>query len=143
MAGSSIFLPFEIDGVSYAVPLESVAYIISSSDSFPCCVPPKRNPAVSYVMRVDQDLMAVVELTALEGHNATRRTIQSQRPLILALNCQGSLIGLLADRILPPLELSDPKIETDSLSRQTFLINNGKHFVLFDVLTFYNTLQHI
>lgn len=140
MANDNQYLPFEIDGIHYAVPLSDVAYVISSADQYPCCAPPKCNSCVKYMMRVDQNLMAVVELTAL-GKSSAASASPPQRPFILALHYRSGLTGLLVDHISPLLEITNPKFEKDPLNQRTFLISSGKNMVLFDVLKLHGAME--
>jgi len=94
------------------------------------------------MMRVDQNLMAVVELTAL-GKGSPSSASPSQRPLILALNYGSGLTGLLVDHISPLLEVTNPKFEKDPLSQRTFLSSGVKNLVLFDVLALHRAMEAI
>lgn len=139
MAEEYQYLPFEIDGVQYAVPLKYVASILLASEEFPSCVPPKRNVCVVRVMKVNQELMTIVETAALEKIDGLNEN-QRQRPFILSLRYQDSLIGLLVDRVFSLLTFSEPKLATDSVHQRTLLMNNADHYVLFDVSELHKAL---
>jgi len=134
------YLPFEIDGIQYAVQLEYVASILSSAENFPCCAPPQRHPCITRVLLVDQDLIAVVELNALEK-GLPLNAESCQRPLILTFRHHDGMIGLLADRVSPPLEFSELKIGKDPVNQRTFLTSGTKNLILFDVPELFKALE--
>lgn len=140
MANEYQYLPFEVDGTQYAVPLKYIASILLSSEEFPTCVPPKRNACVVRVMRVNQELMTIVELAAL-GKKDILQERQPQRPFVLSLRYQGSLIGLLVDRVSSLLTVLEPKLSTDSVNQRTLLISDTGPYVLFDVSELHEALS--
>lgn len=133
------YLPFEIDGVRYAVPLNYVVSILLSSEEFPSCVPPKRNTGVVRLMKVNQELITIVEIAAFEK-NSVSGMRQDQRPYILSLRYQDSLIGLLVDYVFSLREFSEPRFEKDSVNQRTILMNGTEHFILFDVSELHKAL---
>lgn len=139
MAEEYQYLPFEIDGIQYAVPLKYIASILLASEEFPACVPPKRNACVVRVMRVNQELMTVIEMASL-GNGGILNEHQRQRPFIVSLRYQDSLIGLLVDRVYSLLTFLEPKLATDSVNRRTILMNNTEHYILFDVSELHEAL---
>lgn len=126
------YLPFEVDKVRYAVSMEYVAYIVSTSDPFPHCTPPKRNRYIDRIISIEKKLITVVELTGLRKNDS--------RPFILILSYQDSMIGLLTDSIASPLECSELKLEKDSTVQHTFLTCDKEELVLFDVPEFYKKM---
>ena len=58
-----------------------------------------------------------------------------QRPLILILSRQNSLLGLLTDEIDPPQEF--PSQDCGSISSETILSHGADRYTLFDVPQFY------
>ncbi len=139
MAGSYPYLPFRVDGVCYAVPMDYVAYVVSSTDHFPYCTPPGRSAYVDRVMSIKEKLIAIVSLSQHEAEK-TRNQTDSMKPLILILNYRESMIGISADQIGPPLEFSEAEVEKTLNNKSVSLIYDEEHFILFDVPQFYSEI---
>lgn len=133
------FLLFKVDEMQYAVSMEYVAYIVSATEPFPSCRLPDRNSYIERIINIGQQLITVIELTALEKSRPSYRN-KCQRPLILVMKCNNSLVGLLADYIDSPLENSEWTIERDEFDQQNFLIYDKQNFILFDVPEFHKKL---
>ena len=103
MESSCRFLLFKVDELQYAVSMEYVAYIVSATEPFPSCRLPNRNSNVERIINIGQQLIAVIELAALEKIKPSYRN-KCQRPLILVLGYNNSLVGLLVDYIDSLLE---------------------------------------
>lgn len=139
MESSCRFLLFKVDELQYAVSMEYVAYIVSATEPFPSCRLPNRNSNVERIINIGQQLIAVIELAALEKIKPSYRN-KCQRPLILVLGYNNSLVGLLVDYIDSLLENTELKIERGGFNHQNFLIYDKRNFPLFDVPEFYKKL---
>ncbi|EOS38345.1 hypothetical protein C808_02546 [Lachnospiraceae bacterium M18-1] len=133
------YLPFEVDKVHYAVPMDYVAYIVSATDSYPYCIPPRRKVYIDCIMKIEQKLITVVELSAFSKHMLSDKE-SCQRPLILILGYQDSMLGVLADYIGPPVEFSKLNFEADVMGQHTFFNCGEEQSILFDVPQFYREL---
>ena len=133
------YLPFEVDKVHYAVPMDYVAYIVSASDSYPYCIPPRRKVYIDCIMKIEQKLITVVDLSAFSKHMLSDKD-RCQRPLILILGYQNSMLGVLTDYIGPPVGGSQLNFETDAMERHTFFNCGEEQSILFDVPQFYRKL---
>lgn len=139
LGNSCRFLLFKVDKRQYAVSMEYVAFIVSATEPFPSCRLPELNSYVERIINIGQQLITVIELTALENSKLSYEN-ECQRPLILVLGYDNSLIGLLTDYIDSPLESSELKIERDEFDHQDFLIYDERNFTLLDVPEFYKKL---
>lgn len=129
------YLPFEVDGISYAVPVAYVEFLVSTAMHFPCCVMPHSPPHVRYVMRCGGVWITVVELSQLI--NGTECSEYPARALLLILSYHGKRIGLLIDRANPLLELSNPRVEQAKMYASDMLLCETGNYILYDVPSFY------
>ena len=128
------YLPFRIDDTWYAVPMEYVSYIIAASEGFLKCSLPKSPPYITRVMSIRERLIPVIEWDLLHSAGTDPASIR-QRPLILILSRQNSLLGLLTDEIDPPQEF--PSQDCGPISSETILSHGADRYSLFDVPQFY------
>lgn len=128
------YLPFRIDDTWYAAPMEYVSYIIAASDGFLKCSLPKSPPYITWVMSIRNRLIPVIEWDLLHSDGISLASIR-QRPLILILNRQDSLLGLLTDEIDPPREFSSQ--DCGPISSEMILSHGADRYTLFDVPQFY------
>ena len=139
LENSCRFLLLKVDEMQYAVSMEYVAYIVSATEPFPSCRLPERNSYIERIINIGRQLITVIDLSVLENSKTSYRN-KCQRPLILVLNYNNTLVGLLADYIDSPLENSELKIEKDEFEQQNFLIYQKQNFILLDVPVFYKKL---
>lgn len=128
------YLPFRIDDTWYAAPMEYVSYIIAASEGFLKCSLPKSPPYITWVMSIRNRLIPVIEWNLLHSAGTEPASIR-QRPLILILSRQDSLLGLLTDEIDPPREF--PSQDRGPISSETILSHGADRYTLFDVPQFY------
>lgn len=128
------YLPFRIDDTWYAAPMEYVSYIIAASEGFLKCSLPKSPPYITWVMSIRNRLIPVIEWNLLHSAGTDPASIR-QRPLILILSRQNSLLGLLTDEIDPPREF--PSQDCGSISSEMILFHGADRYTLFDVPQFY------
>ena len=130
------YLPFRIDDTWYAVPMEYVSYIIAASEGFLKCSLPKSPPYITWVMSIRNRLIPVIEWDLLHSAGTDPVPVR-QRPLILILNRQNSLLGLLTDEIVPPQEFPSQDCGQVPISSETLLSHGADRYTLFDVPQFY------
>lgn len=130
------YLPFRINDTWYAAPMEYVSYIIASSEGFLKCSLPKSPPYIMWVMSIHNRLIPVIEWDMLHFAGTDPASIR-QRPLILILNRQNSLLGLLTDEIAPPREFPSQDCGQAPVSSETILTHGADRYTLFDVPQFY------
>ena len=114
--------------------MEYVSYIIAASEGFLKCSLPKSPPYITWVMSIRNRLIPVIEWNLLHSAGTDPASIR-QRPLILILSRQNSLLGLLTDEIDPPQEF--PSQDCGSISSETILSHGADRYTLFDVPQFY------
>ena len=134
---ASIYLPFEIDGVTYVAPIEYVFSILPASESLPTCTPPLRPGYVERVLQLEQGLVTVIEWSLFAGSKEVKTTV-SQREFLLILRYQGWMLGIKTDHVASPFECLEPNLEWDAVNRQTMLAGQTVNYVLFDVPGFYS-----
>ena len=135
---TSIYLPFEIDGAEYAVPIEYVYAILSASEDLPSCVPPRRPPYVERLVLTEQNLVPVIEWSRVTGREHPKDS-QLSRTMLVILRHQKRMLGILADRAAAPFTEIEPRLEQDATKIHTLLICKDKQYILFDIPTvFYN-----
>lgn len=132
-----IYLPFEIDGVAYAAPIEYVFSIVSTLEEFPSCVPPKHPDYVERVLWLKQGLVTVIEWSRF-GLGTQRPDNASPRTMLVIFRYGGQLLGVLADHVTSPFELSEPKLERDAINGHTLLLCENTQYILFDVPGIYS-----
>lgn len=138
MKSSNQYIPFEIDNTQYIVPIEYVAYIVTSSDDFPSCILPKSPAFIKRVMSIQHRLIPVIEQNLLYAYSHETETDSThQRPFILLLTLQDAMLGLLTDVIDSPLELSPSESYHGDSADSQILVHDFVRYVLFDVLRFY------
>ena len=134
---ASTYLPFEIDGVAYAAPIEYVFSIVSTLEEFPSCVPPKRPAYVERVIRLEQGLVTVIEWSRF-GMGTQRRSDIPPRMMLIIFRYGERLLGVLADHVTSPFELLEPKLERDAINEHTLLLCENAQYILFDVPGIYS-----
>ena len=114
--------------------MEYVSYIIAASEGFLKCSLPKSPPYITWVMSIRNRLIPVIEWNLLHSAGTDPASIR-QRPLILILSRQDSLLGLLTDEIDPPREF--PSQDRGPISSEMILSHGADRYTLFDVPQFY------
>lgn len=67
MEASNKYMVFDTGGMHYAIPMEYVGYIVTTSEKFPHCVPPRMPPYVKRIMHMEQKLVPIVDIVRFEN----------------------------------------------------------------------------
>lgn len=136
------YLLFDVGKTLYAVSMEYVGYIISTSEQFQCCALPGMPSYVSTVMNMGKKLVPIIELENFGEHKDLEvcRT-GTQRLFILILNYCNVPIGLLTDRISLASGQGEVRTEADPVSKYIVVTISGRNFVLFNVPEFYKEIN--
>lgn len=140
MGASNKYMVFDAGGIRYAIPMEYVGYIVTTSEEFPHCVPPRMPSYVKRVMRMEQKLVPIVDLVRFEEDKDLREQ-EHFYSLILVLDYQGQSVGVLTDRISLLTEQAGAKPEEDIVTRRKVLNFGGENFVLLNVPKFYREIK--
>ena len=116
--------------------MEYVSYIVAESEGFLKCSLPKSPPYITWVMSIRNRLIPVIEWNLLHSAGTDPASIR-QRPLILILSRQDSLLGLLTDEIDPPWKFPSQDCGHGPISFETLLSHGADRYTLFDVPQFY------
>lgn len=134
------YMVFDAGGIRYAIPMEYVGYIVTTSEKFPHCVPPRMPPYVKRIMRMEQKLVPIVDLLKFEkGKNLKEQ--EHFYSLILVLNYQGQSVGVLTDKISLLTEQTEVDPGEDIVTRRKVLNFGGENFVLLNVPKFYEEIK--
>ena len=140
MGASNKYMVFDTRGIRYAIPMEYVGYIVTTSEKFPHCVPPRMPPYVKRIMRMEQKLVPIVDIVRLENG----KDVKAQEhfySLILVLDYQGQSIGVLTDRISLLTEQTEVELKEDIVTHRKVLNFGGENFVLLNVPKFYKKIK--
>lgn len=134
------YIIFDVGEIQYAMPIEYTSSVFMATEQFPSCIPPRIPAYVQCVMRMEQGLVPIVDLTQVPGYcTSNHRT--TPYPLVLTVSYRDKLIGLLTDRVTIQSAGVEVK-ETEETIVQHSLINfNGTNFIQFDIEKFYNQLE--
>ena len=139
-ADNTDFIIFDVGEMQYAIPIEYIAFIVMAMEQFPSCIPPKMPAYMKCVMRMEQGLVPIVDLTQVPGYSTSiNRT--APYPLVLTVSYRNKLIGLLTDRVtIRPAE-AEVNAAEGTIVQHRFVNSNGTNFIQFDVEKFYNQLE--
>lgn len=140
MGASNKYMVFDTRGIRYAIPMEYVGYIVTTSEKFPHCVPPRMPPYVKRIMRMEQKLVPIVDLVGFEEDKDVKEQ-EHFYSLILVLDYQGQSVGVLTDGISLLTEQAEVKPEEDIVTQQKVLRFGGENFVLLNVPKFYKEIK--
>lgn len=130
------YMVFDVGEICYAIPMEYVGYIVTTSEKFPHCIPPGMPPYVKRIMRMEQKLVPIVNLSKFEKGKALKEQ-EHFYSLILVLNYQGQSVGVLTDRISLLTEPAEVEFKEDVVTHRKILHFGGENYVLFNVPKFY------
>ena len=142
MGASNKYMVFDTRGIRYAIPMEYVGYIVTTSEKFPHCVPPRMPPYVKRIMRMEQKLVPIVDLVGFEEDKDVKEQ-EHFYSLILVLDYQGQSIGVLTDRISLLTEQTEVELKEDIVTHRKVLNFGGENFVLLNVPKFYKKIKPI
>lgn len=131
------FVIFDVGKMQYAIPIENAASIVMATEQFPSCIPPKMPAYVKCVMRMEQGLVPIVDLSLVQGYNASNHRA-APYPLVLIVSYRNKLIGLLTDRVA--IQPAEAEAAEGTIVRHRLVDSNGTNFVQFDVEKFFNQL---
>ena len=134
------YMVFDAGGIHYAIPMEYVGYIVTTSEKFPHCVPPRMPPYVRRIMRMEQKLVPIVDLLKFEKGKDLKEQ-EHIYSLILVLNYQGQSVGVLTDKISLLTEQTEVEPEEDIVTQRKVLNFGGENFVLLNVPKFYKEIE--
>ena len=138
-ADNTDFMIFNVGEMQYAIPIEYIAFIVMAMEQFPSCIPPRMPAYMKCVMRMEQGLVPVVDLTQVPGYS-TSNNRATPYPLVLIVSYRNKLIGLLTDRVtIRPAE-AEVNAAEGTIVRHGLVNSNGTNFIQFDVEKFYNQL---
>lgn len=140
MGASNKYMVFDTRGIHYAIPMEYVGYIVTTSEKFPHCVPPRMPPYVKRIMRMEQKLVPIIDLVRFEEDKDVKEQ-EHFYSLILVLDHQGQSVGVLTDRISLLTEQAEVKPEEDSVTQRKVLRFGGENFILLNVPKFYKDIK--
>lgn len=140
MGTNGKYMVFDTGGVRYAISIEYVGYIVTTSEKFPHCVLPRMPPYVKHIMRMEQKLVPIVDLARFEKGKDVKEQ-EHFYSLILVLDYQGQSVGVLMDRISLLTEQTEVKLEEDAVSQRKVLSFGGESFVLLNVPKFYKEMK--
>lgn len=140
MEASNRYMVFDAGGIRYAIPMEYVGYIVTTSEKFPHCVPPRMPPYVKRIMRMEQKLVPIVDLIKFEKGKELKEP-EHFYSLILVLNYQEQSVGVLTDKISLLTEQAEVKLEEDIVAQRKVLNFGGENFVLLNVPKFYKEIK--
>lgn len=138
-ADKTDFVIFDVGEIQYAIPIENIAFIVMSMEQFPSCIPPRMPAYIKCVMRMEQGLVPIVDLTQVPGYSdSNSRT--TPYPLVLIVSYRDKLMGLLVDRVtIQPAE-AESKAAEGAIVRHRLVNSNGANFIQFDIEKFYSQL---
>lgn len=134
------YMVFEVCGTLYAAPMEFVGYIVTTSEKFPHCMPPRIPPYVKRIMRMEQKLVPIVDLARFEKGKDVKEQ-EHFYSLILVLNYQGQSVGVLTDKVSLLAEQTEVKLEEDIVTQREVVSFGGENFVLLNVPKFYKEIK--
>lgn len=134
------YMVFDVGGIRYAIPMEYVGYIVTTSEKFPHCVPPRMPPYVKRIMRMEQKLVPIVDLLKFEKGKDLKEQ-EHIYSLILVLNYQGQSVGVLTDKISLLTEQTEVEPEEDIVTQRKVLNFGGENFILLNVPKFYKEIK--
>ena len=140
MEASNRYMVFDAGGIRYAIPMEYVGYIVTTSEKFPHCVPPRIPPYVKRIMRMEQKLVPIVDLARFEKGKDVKEQ-EHFYSLILVLHYQGQSVGVLTDKVSLLAEQTEVKIEEDIVTGRKVVSFGGENFVLLNVPRFYKEIK--
>lgn len=140
MEAANKYMVFEACGSLYAIPMEFVSYIVTTSEKFPHCIPPRIPPYVKRIMHMEQKLVPIVDLAIFEKGKDVKEQVHFYS-LILVLDYQGQSVGVLTDKISLLTEQTEVKSEEDIVAQRKVLNFGGEHYVLLDVPKFYKEIK--
>ncbi|MEY8495041.1 chemotaxis protein CheW [Lachnospiraceae bacterium 29-91] len=142
MGTSNKYMVFDTGGIRYAIPMEYVGYIVTTSEKFPHCVPPRMPPYVKRIMRMEQKLVPIIDLGRF-GKNKDVKEQEHFYSLILVLDYQGQSVGVLTDRVYLLPEQAEVKAEEDAVAQRKVLNFGGENYILLDVPKFYKEIKGV
>ena len=138
-ADNTDFIIFDVGGMQYAIPIEYIAFIVMAMEQFPSCTPPKMPAYMQCVMKMEQGLGPVVDLTQVPGYTTSNHRA-TPYPLVLIVSHRGEQIGLWTDRVTIQSAEAEDKADERTIVQHRFVKSNGTNFVQFDVEKFYKQL---
>lgn len=141
MGATRQYMVFDAGGTHYAISIEYVGYIVTTSERFPRCIPPRMPSYVKRIMRMEQKLLPIVDLIRFEDDEDLKEQ-EHIYSLILVLDYQGESVGVLIDSISLLSEQEEIKTEVDSVTQRMVLNYDGKNFVLLNVLKLYEEIKN-
>lgn len=134
------FIIFDVGKMQYAIPIEYIAFIVMAMEQFPSCIPPRMPAYMKCVMRMEQELVPIVDLTQVPGFSTSNHRT-APYPLVLIVSYRNKRIGLLTDRVaIRPAE-AETNAAVGTIVRHRLVNSNGTNFIQFDVEKFYNQLE--
>ncbi len=140
MGTSNKYMVFDTGGIHYAIPMEYVGYIVTTSEKFPYCTPPRMPSYVKRIMCMEQKLVPIIDLARFEKGKDVKEQANFYS-LILVLDYQGQSVGVLTDRVSLLSEQEEVKAEEDTVAQRKILNLGGKNFVLLNVPKFYKKIK--
>ena len=140
MEASNKYMVFDTGGMRYAIPMEYVGYIVTTSEKFPNCVPPRMPPYVKRIMRMEQKLVPIVDLVRFEEDKDVKEQ-EHFYSLILVLDYQGQSVGVLTDKISLLTEQTEVELKEDIITHRKVLNFGGENFLLLNVPKFYEKIK--
>ena len=132
------FIIFDVGEMRYAIPMEYIAFIVMSMEQFPSCIPPRMPAYMKCVMRMEQGLVPIVDLTLVPGYSTSNHR-ETPYPMILIVSYRDKQIGLLTDRVA--IQPAETEAVEGSFVQNCLVNSNGTNFVRFDIEKFYNQLE--
>lgn len=140
MEASNKYMVFDTGGMRYAIPMEYVGYIVTTSEKFPHCVPPRMPPYVKRIMHMEQKLVPIVDIVRFENGKDVKEQ-EHFYSLILVLDYQGQSIGVLTDKISLLTEQTEVELKEDIITHRKVLNFDGENFLLLNVPKFYEKIK--
>lgn len=132
---SDSYLPFKIDGIAYAVPIEYVFSVLSASEDFPSCMPPGRPAYVERVILTEGNLVPLIEWSQVVQEGLQNKA--PPRVMLVILRYKNQMLGVLADYVAAPFTLAESRLEPDATKKYNLLFYGDADYILFDVPEFF------
>ena len=132
------YIIFDVGEIQYAMPIEYTSSVFMATEQFPSCIPPRIPAYVQCVMRMEQGLVPIVDLTLVPGYSTSNHR-ETPYPMILIVSYRDKQIGLLTDRVA--IQPAETEAVEGSIVPHRLVNSNGTNFVRFDIEKFYNQLE--
>jgi len=131
---SDSYLPFKIDGIAYAVPIEYVFSVLSASEDFPSCMPPGRPAYVERVILTEGNLVPLIEWSQVVQEGLQNKA--PPRVMLVILRYKNQMLEMLStnpgfqSRI--QFELYFPNYDRNELKQITQLMLLNRKYTITD-----------